>query len=301
MSRENKKYIRTNLPIDMNNMPSMSDLLGDKKKSAAGNSKVNDGLPSESKRQSRTQPELLPIETDNMPSMEELLNQKKEVVSQETSAAGTEEKNLDAEILGKDKGFLNDPLYTPDKVHKYKSRKTLGKIIRKRSWYGKHFVIDGSNVCRSYIELESSSSLTPLLTLVHALLNANANFKCIFDANERYVLQRNLQETSGERIYEMLLREFSSYFEEAPGGTDADARILETANRSDSLIISNDRFDKCDEQYHQHYTWLGQGSKRLVKGKVEENYLILPSLGLNIPLRLDLENAVAELSSRLTK
>lgn len=49
-------------------------------------------------------------------------------------------------------------------------------------------------------------------------------------------------------------------FSEVPGGTEADAFILETANRTGESIISNDRYRDHTGKYH----WIETSPDRLL-------------------------------------
>ena len=152
----------------------------------------------------------------------------------------------------------------------------------------KKVVIDGSNVCRSYLCFSGESSLAPLLTLTCALRKRGIDFQCLFDANERYVLQRNAREPDSDRLYETLLREMGPWFQEVPGATDADSWVLALADRESLSVISNDRFANAEEQYQAQYPWLTTARNRLLKGGVEEALVLVPGLEISTPLNNDL-------------
>lgn len=157
-----------------------------------------------------------------------------------------------------------------------------------------HYVVDASNVCRSYLELRGSSSLAPLLTLVLALMQRGDSCSCVFDANERYVLRQNSSEPEGENSYEAMCREFSAIFIEAPGGADADDTILAMANREGARVISNDRYAKPGDGYREQYPWLALGG-RLVRGEVADGVVVVDAIGLRAPLRRDATRMLSEL------
>lgn len=152
------------------------------------------------------------------------------------------------------------------------------------------FVIDGSNVCRSYDVVENASNLAPLLTLCLALRRATATFHVVFDANERYLLARNRQAPAGPGCYERLLTRAPESFSEAPGATDADEYILRRAEREEAGVISNDRY----RELGRYFPWL-TATDRTFRGDVDEGTLAVPGLGLRCPLRHDLQAMVSEL------
>ncbi len=157
------------------------------------------------------------------------------------------------------------------------------------------FIIDASNICRSFNPADSGSSLLPLLTLVLALCKRQARIYCVFDANERYILQNNVNEVGNVEFYQMLLDKFKHVFFEVTPGTQADDYLLELADRFNLIVISNDHFDKQHDQHTQQYSWLRIGSKRLISGTLENQLLCLPNLGLELSLRGNLPGIISEL------
>ncbi len=158
-----------------------------------------------------------------------------------------------------------------------------------------HFIVDGSNVCRGYSGIPGRSSLAPLLTLVAELRKLKSTCQCIFDANERYVLGKNRDESGSDQVYESLLREFHGIFREVASASNADDTILALADRNDLAIISNDRFNKSADRHTDQYPWLMIGEKRLIQWNVEDGRLNVPKLNLSVPMRLDLLAMIAEL------
>lgn len=192
------------------------------------------------------------------------------------------------------------------KFHKILARHSKSSHSRKTSpplhaVVHKGVVIDGSNVCRSYSRPCHGSTLAPLLTLATALAKQHISFHCIFDASEPHALAKNASEPNSVRLYDGLLREFAGRFREAPAGTDADSAILALAHRGESSIVSNDRFDKLHEVYRLDYPWLQTATKRLIKGYVDRDVLQVPALGIAVPLRRDLAAMYEELRQMVHK
>ena len=169
------------------------------------------------------------------------------------------------------------------------------KASANRHMSGCRFIIDGSNVCRSYMDLSGISTLSPLLTLAYTLFKRHATCFCFFDASERYLLRGNLDELEGERVYERMLREFPRIFYEVPAGENADDLILEMADRQGLGVISNDRFNKMEDQHLQLYPWLILGTDRLIRGNVQNGMLNIEHLGIHIRLRKDLNPLLEDL------
>jgi hypothetical protein len=268
------------LPLDTNGMPGMAELLGETTALQKIRKRNDPKRVGTSTRIPKVN-EILPLELTDMPDMDALLENEEMIppLKPETEIhSRTETRSLPRQR----------------KLRK-KSKKKYGDILR----FGQYYVVDGSNVCRSYLDLDGNSSLAPLLTLVHAILKRRARCRCIFDANERYVLRRNSREPEGERIYEELLRGFSRVFTEVPGSSNADDYILALADREELSIISNDRFTKLEDQHAQRYPWLSVASSRLIRGTVEDDILVVPDLGLSIQLRHDVESLVDEIRNLL--
>jgi hypothetical protein len=159
------------------------------------------------------------------------------------------------------------------------------------------FVLDGSNICRSYDPERSPSSLAPLLTLIRELQKKGKTFKCVFDASERYALAKNRAEASAVYYYETIMNHFPHQFGEAPNGEDADNRILRLAEHENGAVISNDRFDKPGDDHERIYPWvMASVGNRMIRGSVEENRLIVPALNINTALRTDLDEVIQELN-----
>ena len=179
------------------------------------------------------------------------------------------------------------------------TRPVSRKASAKRCIAGCNFIIDGSNVCRSYMNLSGKSSLSPLMTLAYTLFKRQASCFCFFDASERYLLRRNAKELPGECVYERLLREFPKVFHEVSAGKNADDFILEMADRQGLAIISNDRFNKIEDRHLQLYPWLIVGNDRLIRGNVQHGMLTVEALGICVRLRMNLSSLLEDLRGLL--
>ncbi len=265
------------IPLDLKNMPSMDELLGE-----GGNESESSNSSSEKiSPPSRLQENLgfLAVNTNNMPAMDKLL-------SSNSSLEPTYEKNensIEKKAVGE----------------RRKSRFELSRSTVINHIANLRLVIDGSNVCRSYISLNGLSSLAPILTLTLTLVKHRAKFVCVFDANERYVLEKNSAEPGSDAVYENLLRSLPQFFVEVPGATDADDYILSAADLDQLSIISNDRYNKLNEHHQSQYPWLQFNTKRILRGAVDDDRLVIEQLGINIPLDYNLNRMFDELIDRL--
>ena len=266
-----------NLPLDLNNMPSMDELLGE----GGSKSGIEHPDPADicSKNRLHKSLSFFAVNTNDMPTMDTLLSNN----TCTESACEKNERSIEKSMA--------------DRKRKRKPDLRKSAIIKQIGHM--RFVIDGSNVCRSYSCLNGISSLAPLLTLTLTLVKHNAKFQCVFDANEHYMLGKNSSEPENEIVYEKLLNSLSRFFIEVPGATDADDFILSSADRDYLQIISNDRFNKLDENHQSHYPWLQFGTKRILKGTVDNNRLIIGQLGINVPLEYDLNQSFKRLADRL--
>jgi hypothetical protein len=167
-----------------------------------------------------------------------------------------------------------------------RQKKVTGSIVDFRP--GTRFVIDGSNVCRSYME-SNGSFLAPLLTLACTIIEHGGDVICVFDGNERYVLAENRREPNSEYIYDSLLQDQSRRFIEAPSTGPADDYLLKIAHRDRLAVISNDRFNKSSDRHRQQYPWLVPGGSRLIPGGIDFLTVSVPKLKLEAPLEANLQ------------
>lgn len=149
-------------------------------------------------------------------------------------------------------------------------------------------IIDGSNVCRSYIASDGGSSLAPLLTLLLELVRRELQWRCFCDASESHMLARSGAGSESTVVYSRMLRDSRGAFREVDAGTSADDAVLAAADRADGVIVSNDRFNKLPDQHTVRYPWLEYGTRRLLKGSVIDGRVVVDALGIAVPLRTDL-------------
>ncbi len=279
MSNNELNQDNGDLPLDLENMPSMDALLGEKSNESA----IRHSNPVKSAPKNDTQENVgfLAVNTNDMPTMDKLLSSD---CCLET-AYEKKESSIEGKVL----------------CERQKSKSELSRSTVINHIGNMRFVIDGSNVCRSYQCLNGLSSLAPLLTLTLTLVKHRAQFRCVFDANERYVLGKNSAEPGSCLIYENLLRSLPQFFVEVPGATDADDYILSTADRDQLPIISNDRYNKLDEHHQNQYPWLQFNTKRILKGAVNDDCLVIEQLEINTPLNYNLNQIFDELSDRLRR
>ena len=141
------------------------------------------------------------------------------------------------------------------------------------------YIIDGSNVCRSYNENEMS--LCILLNIANYLMAQGSSVTCIFDANIYYILKESGKLAEAE-FYRATLKKHPKLFCEVPGGSRADDFILKRADSCNADIISNDKFNKDTDGFVEKYPWLSAMPSRLHKGKVMAGNIMIPSLDIDI-------------------
>ena len=159
---------------------------------------------------------------------------------------------------------------------------------------GRVFVVDGLNVIRSYSQKSGSVSFEALLSLLLELKKSHASFLCMFDANTYHVL-REKESVAAAFLFRRLVDSLPQYFSEVTGGIQADPFILMHADDNDYPIISNDKFTTYDSQY----PWILKDANRLIKGKIVGDKIMVPSLGISIPIDKHVELMVDKLIDEL--
>jgi hypothetical protein len=108
---------------------------------------------------------------------------------------------------------------------------------------GEKILVDGANV--AFVELSATDKpkVSNLVAVRRALEERGYEPIIIADASLRH-------EVDDPRQWEALVDEQD--IRQAPAGTDADYFILETANRYDARVVSNDEF----ESYRDEYPWI---------------------------------------------
>jgi len=101
-------------------------------------------------------------------------------------------------------------------------------------------VVDGANVAYAEKSDEGAPKVSNVVAMGEALKGLGHGFLVIIDATLRH-------EVDDPEQLEALLDDRS--LRQAPAGTDADYFILETAERFDAWVVSNDEFEGWDEEY----------------------------------------------------
>ncbi len=141
--------------------------------------------------------------------------------------------------------------------------------------------IDALNV--AYWSGNPPSLRMPLALMGHLLATGHAVIS-YFDASARY----RLQDEAG--LYERLLQ-YPRHFIEVPSGRTADGVMLRQARSSGACIISRDRY----RDHRRRYRRLIDDPSRRMTGTLEDGQLLLPLLGLRMPLPSTLDEAWARL------
>ena len=318
--------------LELSEMPSMAELLDENPASnpiSAMSTPESSQVSTNTFTNQASQEKSIPSNSPQPFTMEELFSKTKHEISKKETVTGTVSLIRDdlafVNLVTGNQGVIprssakdwqlirqgNKVLVSFDSAtrHSHTPKLTLVKVLSRKkavrsgskkksishNLLGHRFIIDGSNICRSYLNLEGMSSLLPLITLVITLLRRRSMCVCFFDASERYLLRANASELQSEYIYERLLREVPKIFREVPAGMNADDLILEMAHKDDLQIISNDHFDKLEDRHIQLYPWLITRSKRLLPGRVKDGILIVESLGIAVKLGKSLTSLVEEL------
>lgn len=164
---------------------------------------------------------------------------------------------------------------------------------------GQTYLIDSTNVCRSFLGPQDVS-LLPLLCLANHLVRSTATIICLFDANTFYVIDEAGKHAEAA-LYRRLLKEFPSIFIEVPGGMQADDFILRRANTLNCSIITNDQYNKPADGYRGKYPKLFTRPELLIKGKVVAGAITLPALNLDIPCTGTIEAAHKQVREALLR
>ncbi len=159
----------------------------------------------------------------------------------------------------------------------------------------KHFIIDGTNVCRSYAG--SGFKLETLLTLVSCILEEGNTFECYFDASTRHVAKRcGSQET--QTLYRSLLQRYPVLFRETPAGEPADDTILLRADRANCTVISNDLFKKPEDQHTVRFPWVNNRD-RIFRGRQYQDQLVVNRLNIDRIVPATLNGALKQFEAAL--
>lgn len=154
------------------------------------------------------------------------------------------------------------------------------------------YLIDGTNICRSYdseTQNQKKARLDILLVLLISLLQKGNSFFCYFDASFRHI-----EGIKNNKDYKKLLG-YTSFFKEVTGGIEADEFILQDADRKQLPIISNDRYKK----FESRYPWLVD--RPTIKGLVAQGELQVPMLNIHASLNQSSQTHMTLLMELLDK
>ena len=139
-------------------------------------------------------------------------------------------------------------------------------------------IVDGSNVIRA----NDGFSWRTLGALVYELKRRGCNFRLVFDANIKHVLEER-NEQQGIDYLERLEKTYSDRFLIVPAGAQADDYVLLLADKEDAHIISCDRYN--DEKFRSRYVWLRDKSQpRVHTFAVMGSQLLVPDFDITKPI-----------------
>jgi len=152
------------------------------------------------------------------------------------------------------------------------------------------YYLDGNNIC--LWKDSKHFSLITLLNVCRELKKQGHDYVCFFDANVIH-----LPKDSQEKIVIKELLKDKQKYKTSPGGMRADDFILLSADKSNSSIISNDRY----KDFFAQYSWLDSNVKppRLLKGMINleksGDFLMIPTLKINSILETNIDKLVNEI------
>jgi len=135
----------------------------------------------------------------------------------------------------------------------------------------KTYAIDGNNVCWWYSQSHPREiSISPLLTILTALLVNNDDFYCVFDATICYTFENCGKGKEAQYIQSLITQDPRRFFR-VTGATRADGVLLHYADHNNRCIITNDIF----KDYRDRYSWLEERfCPRLIQGNLQPNGLL---------------------------
>ena len=129
----------------------------------------------------------------------------------------------------------------------------------------KYAIIDGANVAYEEVSASGDPRVSNIVSMRQALMDRGYSPLIIVDATLRH-------EIDDPEQLESLID--SGTIRQAPAGTDADYFILQTAERHEALVVSNDSF----KGYRDEYSWLNDRKVpfMIIKGQIELHVRDLP-------------------------
>ena len=142
-------------------------------------------------------------------------------------------------------------------------------------------LVDGSNVV---LATNPEGGGRALFRVLRALKISGYLTHVFFDANIEYKL-KDTNDTMGLRMIEALRRTHPERLTVVPSGTRADDYLLLLADKKGLGVVSNDTF----RDQLEKYPWLGNriesGEKRLHPVSFADGQLLMPTLGICIPIQ----------------
>ncbi len=129
----------------------------------------------------------------------------------------------------------------------------------------KYVIVDGANVAYEEVSAGGDPRVSNIISMRQALMDRGYSPVIIVDATLRH-------EIDDPEQLESLID--SGTIRQAPAGTDADYFILQTAERQEALVVSNDSF----KNYRDEYSWLNDRKVpfMIIKGQIELHAPDLP-------------------------
>lgn len=142
-------------------------------------------------------------------------------------------------------------------------------------------VLDGLNIARWHPDRNADLSI--VVAVCRSLQLASRGYFCCFDASARHAL------AEARKYYDRLLAQMPDCFGSAPGGSQADEFVLQIAHQEEGVVLSQDLF----KEYRATFPWIAdpnepsnvsRTSGRVVRGAVMRGQVVVPSLGLSLPV-----------------
>ncbi len=129
----------------------------------------------------------------------------------------------------------------------------------------KYVIVDGANVAYEEVSAGGDPRVSNIISMRQALMDRGYSPVIIVDATLRH-------EIDDPEQLESLID--GGTIRQAPAGTDADYFILQTAERQEALVVSNDSF----KNYRDEYSWLNDRKVpfMIIKGQIELHAPDLP-------------------------
>ncbi len=129
----------------------------------------------------------------------------------------------------------------------------------------KYVIVDGANVAHEETSAKGDPKVSNIMSMRQALMDRGYSPLIIVDATLRHEID------DPEQLENLM---DSGIIRQAPAGTDADYFILQTADRQEALVVSNDSF----KRYRDQYSWLDDRKVpfMVINGQIELHVPDLP-------------------------